>query len=289
MQQLVRSEYLPCPDGSCGSMCPFRISVVVEKRKREEESCSIVRGSVQAFRVATNTSYALGMYLQTIVRPMENSEFGDFSLDSVDSMREYDRKTSRARIRGAILLFTPVIFIIIDVLFFPREIAEFLFFPGLIISMMVSLAGMYFLSLRSGWNAYIYGIKVLQRVSPPEPTVTLEYAVIKREGTFIFILRKAPYALYFVSFKQSEPSNSTEIDVPGIFWKWSSTIHISGLRVHDRHGRFSIPTPERKILSGEGILLAVPIRGSAYFLHVPDFSKNPLLAVADYAALLTSD
>ena len=220
---------------------------------------------------------------------MENSEFGDLSLDSVDSMREYDRKTSRARIRGAILLFTPVLFLPIDVLFIPREIAEVILFPGLIASFMVSFVGMYFLSLRSGWNAYIYGIKVLQRVSPPEPTVTLEYAVIKREDTFIFILRKAPYGLYFVSFRQSEPSNSTEINVPTMFWKWSSTLHIAGLRVHDSHGRFSIPTPERKMLSGEGILLAVPIRGSAYFLHVPDFSKDPLLAVADYAALLTSD
>jgi hypothetical protein len=229
------------------------------------------------------------MYLQTIVGLMENSEFGDLSLDSVDSMREYDRKTSRAQIRGAVLLFTPITFFIVDVLFIPREIAEVILFPGLIASFMVSFVGMYFLSLRSGWNAYIYGIKVLQRVSPPEPIVTLEYAVIKREDAFIFILRKAPYGLYFVSFKQSEPSISTEIDVPGIFWKWSSTIHISGLRVHDRHGRFSIPTPEGKILSGEGILLAVPIRGSAYFLHVPDFSKDRLLAVADYAALLTPD
>lgn len=244
---------------------------------------------ILAFHVAANTSYTLRMYLQTIVRLMESSEFGDLSLDSVDSMREYDRKTSRAQIRGAIMLFTPVLFLPIDIFFIPREIAEVIFFPGLIASFMVTFVGMYFLSLRSGWNAYIYGIKVLQRVSPPEPTITLEYAVIKREDTFIFILRKAPYGLYFVSFKHAEPSNSVEIDVPLNFWKWSSTLHISGLRVHDSHGTFSIPTPEGKIFSGEGILLAVPIRGSAYFLHVPDFSKDPLLAVADYAALLTSD
>ena len=218
---------------------------------------------------------------------MENRDFNSQPMDLVASMGEFDRKMKRSQLRGAFLLFAPVLFLL-AVLFLPRGIAEALLLPGLVVSMMVSFAGMYFLSLSSVWNAYNYGMRILQRISPPEPTVTVDYAVTKRGNTFIFILQKAAYGLYFVSFKQSVPTNSTEIDVPGIFWKWSSTLHIAGLKVHDRHGRFSIPTPEHEVLSGEGILLVIPIRGSSYFLHVPDFSRDRLLAVAEYASLLTS-
>ena len=91
-----------------------------------------------------------------------------------------------------------------------------------------------------------------------------------------------------MSFLGSGSVPASKIDVPKVFWKWSPAVHIEGLRVHDKRGTFSVPTPEGEIRSGEGTLLLVPIRGGSYMVHVPAFSRDQLLAVVEYASHLTS-
>jgi hypothetical protein len=195
---------------------------------------------------------------------------------------------NRLRNRGIPLLSALVLFLPIIVLI-PREIAEAVFIPGLAFSFFVSMIGVFLLTKGLIWKNYIYGIKVLQRISPPDPIVTAEYAVTKRDNTYIFILQSVPGALYFVAFKHPNATSAEKIDVPKTFWKWNSALRIEGLKAHDRKGFFSIPTPERTISCGDGLLLAVPILGSSYILRVPDFSRNRLLAVAKYVSSLTSD
>ena len=218
---------------------------------------------------------------------MKPSDFNTESLESIESMDELRRKIEKLQLRGALILSAFVSYLIIVVLL-PREIAEVVFGPGLAISIMISFVGLYLLTVSSTLSYYAYGITILRRISPPDPAVTEAYAVTKHGKAFIFVLRSAPYALYFVSFFNSELTPAMEIDIPRTFWKWNSTLHIEGLRVHNRSGRFSIPTPEREIYSGEGILLALPIRGTSYILHVPEFSRDRLLAVTEYVSLLTS-
>jgi hypothetical protein len=236
----------------------------------------------------TNTSYVSRPVVIAVVKLMENSDFNTVPLGSAASIEELDRKTQRSQYRGAVLLLVWFVYIPIQQLF-PREIAEFLLIPGMIICMMASFVGMVFLAIASTWNAYTYGVEVLQRISPPNPVVTEGYVVVKIKNTFIFILRSAPYNLYFASFLHSESIPASEIDVPRNFWNWDSVLHIEGLRVHVRRGIFSIPAPEREILSGKGILLALPIRGRFHMLHVPEFSRDRLLAVAEYASSLPSE
>jgi hypothetical protein len=222
-----------------------------------------------------------------IVKLMENSDFNSESLGSVEIMEELEMKKKRLFLRGAVLLFALFFYTPTGILFF-RGVAEALFLPGFAIAIMVTFVGLYFLAKSSLWKAYIYGIKILQRLSPPEPTITEAYAVVRIENTFAFILRRGPDGIYFVSFLRPEVTPASKIHVPANFWKWSSALHIEGLRVHDKHGTFSVPTPEGEIVSGEGILLLIPIRGTSYVLHYPNFSRDRLLAVAKYASLLTS-
>jgi len=218
---------------------------------------------------------------------MVNMHYDSESFGSITSVDELSNTMKKLQCRGALLLFVFVLFLPLIVLL-PREIAEVLLFPGLVATVVISLVGVFLLATSLSRRYYINGIKILQHIAPPDPVITKAYAVTKRENTIIFILRSAPYALYFVSFKESELTPATEIDVPKTFWKWNSALHIEGLRVHNRKGSFSVPIPERGFIRGEGILLVLPIRGQSYIIHVPDFSRNHLLAVAEYADLLTS-
>ena len=209
------------------------------------------------------------------------------SLNGSTSLLDLEQRRMNLIKTGAPLLFAPVLFLLLFPLFLPG-ITETLFFVGFVISMMVSMVGAYFGVKSTIWRDYVYSIKILQRVSPPDPTITWDYAVTRYENTLIFTLQSAPGALYFVSFTTSEQTPTQEIDVPRTFWKWSSVLHVEELRVHNRKGIFSIPTPERGLLCGEGILLLLPVVGRAYIVRTPEFSRGRLLAVADYVSTLTS-
>lgn len=218
---------------------------------------------------------------------MENSEFTANSLDDDLSLAELSARVSRYRFRGGALFVSVLLYVPIGILLF-RTIAEFLFLPGFFIAMFLTFVGLYFLAKASLLAPYVRGIMILQRLSPPSPVITEKYAVTRLDDTFVFVLRGAVGGLYFVSFQSTEPVPASKIDVPRAFLKWSSALHIEGLRVHDRRGTFSIPTPDGEIRSGEGVLLLVPIRGGSYMVHVPAFSRNQLLAVVDYASHQTS-
>ena len=218
---------------------------------------------------------------------MEDSDFTTDSLGNDAKIEELSAKMNKYMVRGSVLLFSLFFYILLGV-FLLRGPAEVLFLPGFVIAMMLTFVGLYFLAIGDLRRAYLHGITILRRLSPPDPTITERYAVIDIDNTYIFMLRKNPDGLFFVSFSDSEIDLTSKIHVPQVFWKWSSSLHIEGLRVHDRHGKFSVPTPEGEIRSGEGILLVVPIRGESYMLHVPAFSRKQLLAVVEYASLITS-
>ena len=218
---------------------------------------------------------------------METSDFTANSLDDVLSFEELAAKASRYRFRGNALFFSLLLYVPMGLLLF-RNTAEFLFLPGLFIAMLPTLVGLYFFGKGTLLAPYVRAIMILQRLSPPSPVITQKYAVTKLDDTFVFVLRAAVSGLYFVSFQSSESVPASKIDVPKSFWKWSSALHIEGLRVHDQRGTFSVPTPEGEIRSGEGILLVVPIRGGSYMVHVPAFSRDQLLAVVEYASHPTS-
>jgi hypothetical membrane protein len=219
---------------------------------------------------------------------MENSDFDTTPLDATEIIEEMNRKMKKLRNRGMVLLIAPLLCFLALIGLFPGA-GDTLFIFGLCAAMVLTFVGIVFLGLSALPRDYIWGVNILGRISPPIPTITEDYAVLKIENTIAFVLRKAPYGLYFVSTAGSESIPATKIDVPMNFLKWSSVLHIEGLRVHHRNGTFSIPTPEREIRSVNGALLVVPIRGDSYMLHVPAFSRNQLLAVAEYASRLVSE
>jgi hypothetical protein len=218
---------------------------------------------------------------------MDDSDFTDDSSDTDTVLDEINATMSRYRLLGSVLLFSLFFYILLGV-FLLRGPAEVLFLPGFVIASILTFVGLCFLARADLRRSYLYGIKILQRLSPPNPTITERCAVMELDNTYVFILRKNPDGLFFVSFSNSETTLMSKIDVPQTFWKWSSALHIEGLRVHDRHGKFSFPTPEGEIRSGEGILLLIPLQGSSYMLHVPEFSRKQLHAVVEYASLITS-
>jgi len=180
------------------------------------------------------------------------------------------------------LLFAPMLVFLTPFLV-PTVASDITFISTIIITCLISLVGVYLLAKSSILGNFLYGIRILRRVGFAEPVITEQYAVTKRNATFLFVLRSTSL-LYFVSFSQTETFPSRVIDVPKAFWKWNPTVSIAGLKLHRREGLFSIPTLERRYISGEGILYASPFLGAAYMLHVPEFSREQILAVAEYAS-----
>lgn len=214
-------------------------------------------------------------------------DYYDASPDTIESVNALKKKMIRLRKKGITLLSAIVLFLPLMIIP-PREIAEAIFIPGLVLSVVIFIVGAIVLTQSSIWENYLYGINILLRLSPPDPVITEVYAVSKQDETYIFVLRSAPEAIYYVVFNQSGIENVENIDVPKTIWKWNSVLHIEGIKVHNRKGSFSIPTPEGEIIRGDGILLAVVTTGRAYMLHVPDFSRDQLLTISEFASNLLS-
>lgn len=210
-------------------------------------------------------------------------EYGQHPTVSMEDLRARMNRYPKV---GIPLLFSMVLILPI-MLILPRQLAESIFIAGLVLVGILSISGSILLAIGSTWKDYIYGIRILQRVGPPEPIITASFAAVKIGNTYVFVRQRAPGLLCFVSFKYLDEQAANKVRLPRVFWKWSSHVQIEGLKAHDASGQFSVPTPEGIIVSGTGYLLAVPILGSSYFLHVPKFSSQQLLAVADYASLLT--
>ncbi|MFX1481843.1 MAG: hypothetical protein ACFFCP_01495 [Promethearchaeota archaeon] len=218
---------------------------------------------------------------------MEKLEFDRGFMDSTTAIEELDRKRKRMLYRGIPLFFAfPLSLSLLFIL--PHVVPDVVIGSIVILGFILTIVGMSYVAFIPIWQAYVRVLRVLQQLSPPEPRINEKYGVTKFENTYIFALKSAPYALYFVAFEHTEPAMESKIDVPKTFWKWNSALHIEGLRVHNRQGTFTIPTPEGEYLSGEGNLLLIPLKRSSYMIHVPDFSRDHLLAVAEYASNLAS-
>ncbi len=173
-------------------------------------------------------------------------------------------------------------------LFAPHDFDSSLGFLIIIVVILVSMVCLCILA--RGANVWFsdYALAILRRISPPDPVIGEDFVVLLKENVYTFFIKSAPGLLYFVSFKHLDPTPAEDIDVPKLFWRWQSTLHINGLRAHDKYGHFSVPTPEGSFISGEGLLLAVSIYGRSYLLRVPEFSREQLLSVVDYASAMYS-
>jgi hypothetical protein len=129
--------------------------------------------------------------------------------------------------------------------------------PGLVLSGMVTAAGMFLLAIGLGWGMYHSHLKTLLKYFPPPITITKKYAVTKHGNTYVFALRNANYSLFLVALRQSTIGPSEKIRVPRTIRQVRPAHPFQDMRTHDAEGTFSIPTPEGNIISGEGLLVAV--------------------------------
>ena len=218
---------------------------------------------------------------------MQNSEFDIEPTDSTAAIEEIDRKWKRRFLTGIPLLFALPLSMTL-LLIFPHVIPDAVFLFIFVLAGIVTFVGIVVTAFSTTRKSYVTALRKLLPLSPPEPRVTEDYAVLAIENVYVFALRKAPYGLYFVAFKHIEPTTELKIDVPKTFWKWDSVVHIEEFRVHNQEGTFTIPTPEGEHLTGEGYLLVLPISPRSYMVHYPDMSRNHLLAVVEYASNLVS-
>lgn len=211
-------------------------------------------------------------------------EYDQYLTVSMDYLRA---RMNRYQTAGIPLMFSMFLVLPI-VLVLPRQLAESIFPVGLVMMGLLFISGAILLGIGSIWKNYIYAVRIIKRLEPPEPLITARFAAVKIGNTYVFVQQRSPGLLCFVSFKYLDEQAAYKIKLPRVFWKWSSIVKIEGLKAHDVSGQFSIPTPEGSIVTGNGYLLAVPILGSSYFMHVPEFSRQQLQAVADYAAMFTN-
>lgn len=225
--------------------------------------------------------------LFSVVNLMENLEFGNEPIDSNAAIEEIDRSWKRRFVMAIPLFFSlPLsgLFLLIFQHQFPDAVFLFIFALGI----FATCVGMGFLATSSTVKSYVRTLRTLLRLSPPEPRVVADYAVMLFDKVYVFVWRKAPFALYFVAFEHSETTTDAKIDVPKTFWKWDSALHIEGFRVHNRKGTFTIPTPDGDFVTGEGYVLVLPTRPGSYMIHYPDMSREHLLGVVEYASNLAS-
>ncbi len=202
--------------------------------------------------------------------------------DGIVTEDELRNQMQRKRNRSIPLVFALVLVFITPFLV-PPVASDITFISTIVVAYPIFMVGVYRLAKSSILKNFLFGIKILRRVGLPEPVITEQYAATKRGATHLFVLQNTS-CLYFVTFTQTEMALTGKIDVPKTFWKWNPTVSIAGLKLHKREGLFSIPTLERQCISGEGILYASPYLGTAYMLHVPEFSREQLLAVAEYVS-----
>jgi hypothetical protein len=175
-----------------------------------------------------------------------------------------------------------------------------LFIPGLVVAAVVTIVGMAIMIWGSSWNGYILGIRRLPVIEPPEVVITKFYAVTKHMNTHVFVIKGAPMAIYLVALEGTNLRPAIKVDVPKTFWKWDSSVeHIEGHRVHKRTGVFSIPTPEPRIVSGEGVPHALPFLRMSPRMGCPNIgpcmapvsgiTRENILALAEVVSKPVSD
>lgn len=247
-----------------------------------------------------NSLYTLRPPSGELVRTMLNAENDAQPPDQVVSIDDIKQIQKKSTLKGIPLLFSFVFYLLL-ILLLDGLFPETLFLPGLVVAVGLTIVGLAVVAFSSNWNSYIRGIRRLQETEPPEVVVTKDYAVAKHMNTYIFVPKSAPMAIYFVALEGTNLSPATKVHVPRNFWKWDSSVeHIKGHRIHKRTGVFSIPTPERRIVSGEGVLYVLPfIRMSPRMVGTFDneprmvpvggITKDFILSIAETVSKLISD
>ena len=215
----------------------------------------------------------------------EGTEFSEEPMNSTAIVEEMNRKVNMTFLKMIPPFFSiPIVMSLL--LVFPGQIPDVVFLTLLFVAFGITFVSLILGALAGGQKSYVRALRKLVPLSPPEPKVTDKFAVMLIENVYVFVLKKAPYALYFVAFKQTEPTPDSKIDVPTLFWKWSNVQNIEGFRIHQREGTFTIPTPDGDYITGDGYLLVLPIRKGSYMVHYPDMSRGHLLAIVEHASNL---
>lgn len=228
---------------------------------------------------------------------MLNAENGGQPLDQVMTIDGPKGKRRKYLIWGTLAV---AVFVLYLLLILGGAAPESLLIPVLAVAGATMVVGMRVYIWDSNWTSYITGIGSLKEIEPPEVVVTKDYAVTKHMNTYVFVIKRAPLAIYFIAFEGANLSPATKVDVPRNFLGWDTSIElIKGYRVHKRTGVFSIPTPELGIVSGEGVLYALPFLRMSPMVSpkslgsgmrpVSGMTREIILAVAELASKSASN
>ena len=199
---------------------------------------------------------------------MDNAEQDSFALN----LTQLEEKINK-RARQGLLLILPLVFFPVILVIFSEMIDDGSLFA--ISSVFLVLAiGSFGYSLHWGSNGrkYIYGLKIVNLISPPYPYLGKRIAIIDRTPIYI-IVRWGATNLLFIRLLEPEIATEGKIQLPRLISRNDYTHEIDGIEIARREGSFMFPRSPNGYIMGDGILYGLRLQRNFW---VP--KKNPISA-----------
>ncbi len=191
-----------------------------------------------------------------------------------EAVDELSRNINTRSKQGLVLLSPMVLILTLPVV--PGTIAGLL---G-IIMVICGIAGLaWALYWGRGGRRLLYGIDLINQLSPPYPVVGTRYAFVDVNSIYIFATWDSG-ALLFVRILDQRPANKQKMQLLEPIWAWKYNKQIDGVSIARKEGIVCIPDMRDNYISGNGIVYALPLERGFFVQHKYPIDNSTLLRVA---------
>jgi hypothetical protein len=202
--------------------------------------------------------------------------------DATKFKKAVDKLTQNINTRtkqGLVLLIPMVLIPALPLM--PEAIADLL---GIIMAICGITGLVWALYWGRGGRRLLYGIEVIQHLSPPFPVVGARYAFVVENSIYIFATWDSS-ALLFVRVLDQHLAHEQKMQLLGPIWTWRYNKQIEGTPIARKEGIVCIPDGRGNYISGSGIIYALPIERGFFVRHKYSIDNNVLVRVSSVLLL----
>jgi hypothetical protein len=189
------------------------------------------------------------------------------------------------RVRQGALLIAPLILIPTMLTLFADMIDPSLLSILTLLFISFALASVSY-SLDWGRNGrrYLYGLRIMDLISPPHPILGPRDAVVDRAPVYI-VLSWRSTNLLFIRLLEPEMTNRRKTRLPRFIPHKDFTYQIDGVGIARREELLVFPKDAKEAIMGEGVLYALPLQRGFWVPKKNPISKEILLSIVRQLSL----
>lgn len=139
------------------------------------------------------------------------------------------------------------------------------------VAMLIGVA--WIIYVNNTWKNHLDHVKLFENINSSKLLLTSAYVATEKNNVYIFSSKRGNL-LYFAQLQNLQTAKTSKGKYPSLFWHEDFSKKAKTFNYARRKGKFTIPIPSNKYITGRGVLYITPIENFSFPSDPETFNEN---------------